>query len=52
MRELLPDIFSRACSSEPLLELDFDAVLVGDGVAILEGARERVREPVAAFPTD
>ena len=35
-----------------LLELDFDAVLVGDGVAILEGARERLRELVAGFPTD
>ena len=35
-----------------LLELDFDAVLVGDGVAILEGARERLRELVAGFPAD
>ncbi len=35
-----------------LLELDFDAVLVGDGVPILEGARERLRELVAGFPTD
>ena len=35
-----------------LLELDFDAVLVGDGGAILEGARERLRELVAGFPTD
>lgn len=32
-----------------LLELDFDAVLVGDGVAIPEGGRERLRELVAGF---
>jgi glyoxylase-like metal-dependent hydrolase (beta-lactamase superfamily II) len=30
-----------------LLELDFDAVLVGDGVPIREGGRERLRELVA-----
>ena len=35
-----------------LLELDFDAVLVGDGVAILEGARERLAQLVAGFPAD
>ena len=35
-----------------LLELDFDGVLVGDGVAILEGARERLQELVAGFPSD
>ncbi len=35
-----------------LLELDFDALLVGDGVPILEGARERLRELVASFPND
>ncbi len=32
-----------------LLELDFDAVLVGDGSPILEGGRDRLRELVAAF---
>jgi len=32
-----------------LLELDFDAVLVGDGAPILEGGRERLRDLVAAF---
>jgi glyoxylase-like metal-dependent hydrolase (beta-lactamase superfamily II) len=31
-------------SLERLLALDFDAVLVGDGVSILEGGRERLRE--------
>jgi len=33
-----------------LLELDFDALLVGDGVPILSGARERLAELVAGFP--
>lgn len=33
-----------------LLELDFDALLVGDAEAILEGARERLRELVETFP--
>jgi glyoxylase-like metal-dependent hydrolase (beta-lactamase superfamily II) len=32
-----------------LLELDVDVVLVGDGVPILEGGRERLRELVAGF---
>lgn len=33
-----------------LLELDFDALVVGDGVAILEDAKQRLRELVASFP--
>jgi glyoxylase-like metal-dependent hydrolase (beta-lactamase superfamily II) len=33
-----------------LLDLDFDAVLFGDGVPILQGAKERLRELVATFP--
>jgi glyoxylase-like metal-dependent hydrolase (beta-lactamase superfamily II) len=33
-----------------LLELDFDALLVGDGVPIRAGARERLAELVATFP--
>ncbi len=28
------------------------AILVGDGVAIVEGARERLRELVASFPPE
>ncbi len=32
-----------------LLELDFDALLVGDGVSIMGGARDRLRELVATF---
>ncbi len=35
-----------------LLELDFDALLVGDGVPILAEAHERLRELVATFPAD
>ncbi|MGH7915050.1 MAG: MBL fold metallo-hydrolase [Candidatus Binataceae bacterium] len=32
-----------------LLAIDFDTLLVGDGVSILSGAKERLRELVAAF---
>jgi hypothetical protein len=39
-------------SVRTLLELDFDAVLVGDGVSIGEGGRERLQELVASFPPD
>ncbi len=35
-----------------LLALDFDALLVGDGVPILQDARERLRALVASFPAD
>jgi glyoxylase-like metal-dependent hydrolase (beta-lactamase superfamily II) len=35
-----------------LLELDFDTLLVGDGVPIRDGGRERLRELVASFPAD
>jgi glyoxylase-like metal-dependent hydrolase (beta-lactamase superfamily II) len=35
-----------------LLELDFDAIVVGDGVPIPAGARERLRELVAGFAPD
>lgn len=37
-------------SVRQLLELDFDALLVGDGEPILQGAKERLRELVATFP--
>lgn len=36
-------------SLRQLLELDFEAVLVGDGEPIREGGRERLRELVAGF---
>ncbi len=35
-----------------LLELDFDALLVGDGVPLRVGARERLAELVAGFPPE
>jgi glyoxylase-like metal-dependent hydrolase (beta-lactamase superfamily II) len=35
-----------------LLELDFDALWVGDGAPIRSGARERLVELVAGFPPD
>lgn len=34
-----------------LLELDFDAVIVGDGVSILQGGHVRLAELVAGFPS-
>ena len=33
-----------------LLALDFDILLVGDGVPILQSAKDRVRELVDSFP--
>ena len=33
-----------------LLALDFDTLLVGDGVPILQGAKERLRELASTFP--
>ncbi len=39
-------------SVRSLLELDFDALMVGDGVPIREGGRQRLQELVASFPTD
>jgi glyoxylase-like metal-dependent hydrolase (beta-lactamase superfamily II) len=37
-------------SVRSLLALDFDILLPGDGVAILENAKERLRELAATFP--
>jgi glyoxylase-like metal-dependent hydrolase (beta-lactamase superfamily II) len=37
-------------SVRALLELEFDVLLVGDGTAILEGAKRRLQELVATFP--
>ena len=37
-------------SVKQLLELDFDALLVGDGEPILQDAKERLRELVTTFP--
>lgn len=38
-------------SVQQLLDLGFDTLLVGDGVPILEGARERLKELVDTFPS-
>ena len=37
-------------SVKQLLELDFAALLAGDGEPILQDAKDRVRELVATFP--
>ncbi len=37
-------------SVRKLLELDFDTLLVGDGEALLEGAKQRLEELVESFP--
>ncbi|MDG2304484.1 MAG: MBL fold metallo-hydrolase [Candidatus Binatia bacterium] len=42
-----PALLRKSVSS--LLEIDFDVVLVGDGVSVLTGAKERLRELVAGF---
>ncbi len=39
-------------SVRSLLELDVDALMLGDGAPIREGGRERLRELVASFPAD
>ncbi len=50
LRERVMDDPERLRASvRSLLELDFDAVIVGDGVPILEGGHERLRELVASF---
>ena len=53
LRERVMDEPARLRASvRRLLALEFDAVLVGDGVPIREGGRERLRELVSSFPTD
>ena len=37
-------------SVRSLLDLDFDTLLAGDGVSILEGAKDRLRDLVDSFP--
>jgi glyoxylase-like metal-dependent hydrolase (beta-lactamase superfamily II) len=52
LRERVMDDPARLRASvRSLLELDFDALMVGDGVPIRKGGRERLRELVASFPT-
>ncbi len=53
LRERVMDDPARLRASvRSLLELDFDALMVGDGVPIREGGRERLRELVASFPAN
>ncbi len=53
LRERVMDDPARLRASvRSLLELDFDALMVGDGVPIRAGGRERLRELVATFPVD
>ncbi len=53
LRERVMDDPARLRASvRSLLELDFDALMLGDGVPIREDGRERLRELVASVPTD
>jgi glyoxylase-like metal-dependent hydrolase (beta-lactamase superfamily II) len=53
LRERVMDDPARLRASvRSLLELDVDTLIVGDGVSIREGGRDRLRELVAGFPTD
>jgi glyoxylase-like metal-dependent hydrolase (beta-lactamase superfamily II) len=47
---VMDDAAGLRASVRRLLELDFDAVLAGDGAPIREGGHERLRELVAGFP--
>jgi hypothetical protein len=37
-------------NARALLDLDFETLLVGDGVSILSGAKNRFRELTSQFP--
>ncbi|MBI2319337.1 MAG: hypothetical protein HYU75_20650 [Betaproteobacteria bacterium] len=51
LREQVMDDPARLRQSvRELLALDFDTLLVGDGAPIIQGAKERLRELVEAFP--
>ncbi len=53
LRERIMDDPARLRASvQSLLELDVDALIVGDGVSIREGGREHLKELVASFPPD
>jgi len=47
---VIDDLPRLQASVRDLLKLDFDALLVGDGVSILDGARALFSELVATFP--
>jgi len=48
--KVLDDPAALRRSVASLLDLDFDTLLVGDGVSVLSGAKARVKELVASFP--
>jgi len=48
--KVLDDPATLRRSVASLLNLDFDTLLVGDGVSLLSGAKARVKELVASFP--
>ncbi len=50
VEKVMDDPAQLRTSVRALLGLDFDALVVGDGVPILAGARERLRELVDGFP--
>jgi glyoxylase-like metal-dependent hydrolase (beta-lactamase superfamily II) len=51
LREKVMDDPSRLRRSiQQLLELDFDTILVGDGVSIVGGAKDRLKELIDTFP--
>jgi glyoxylase-like metal-dependent hydrolase (beta-lactamase superfamily II) len=47
---VIDDLVRLRASVAHLLELDFDALLLGDGVSIPVGGRQRLEELVASFP--
>jgi glyoxylase-like metal-dependent hydrolase (beta-lactamase superfamily II) len=47
--KVMDDPAQLRASVRRLLDLDFDTLLVGDGVSILTGARERLRDLVSTF---
>lgn len=50
--EVMDDPRLLRASLRQLLNLDFDAILVGDGVSLEEGARRRLEELIAGFDDD
>jgi glyoxylase-like metal-dependent hydrolase (beta-lactamase superfamily II) len=48
--QVIDDLPGLRASVRRLLDLDFDTLLVGDGVPIIEGAKERLQALVQTFP--
>jgi glyoxylase-like metal-dependent hydrolase (beta-lactamase superfamily II) len=47
--KVMDDPVRLRCSVRALLDLDFETLLVGDGVSILSGAKDRLRELTSQF---